>query len=187
MKGLLIHTTLFGEEDLKKICRMKILGKNNKPGGSQIPPYVNKPIIFSSYYYEGYLETYCNREGIVFETDSKEVYACPADTFELLREGNWVPGYEKFVFDSIEEMLTKYPTSNDFKTDFQEHFRSLSPLEVFPNQESRRAELRHVSDYCLRKDWQLGCNEIAFEKPLRIKNIQIFKCEEELKEGLNLV
>ncbi len=181
-EGAIVHTTLDGKRGLKRIVRTQSLGRQPRPLLSQPPKFKDVPIVFCSYVCNGYRETYGNREGVQFETDEPVVYACPADTFELLRGGNWLPGHERFLFRSIEEMLDKYPTSEDFKRDFQEYFRRLQPLEVYPHLEDDQsfASLRHRTDYCLRRDWNPGCNEIAFPKPLKIKNSRVFNSREEL-------
>lgn len=184
MKGILVQTTLHGRRDLDKIIESNVIGENSKPLGSQFPSFENIPLAFCSYVCEGYQETYGNREGIIFETDSPVLYACPVDSFELMRGGNWLPGYERFIFPSIEAMLRRYPTSSDFKKDFQEFFARLNPFEVYPNNSKEFAELHHRLDYCLsrRPIWNPGCNEITFHKPFNVRNCRIFNSKEELKQ-----
>lgn len=184
MKGILIHTTLDGQEGLKEILNKQVIGKSSKPLGYQVPMFKNKPIVFCSYFCDGYEESYGSRPGVIFETESPVIYACPVDTFELMRGGNWLPGHEKFIFPTIEAMLEKYPTSSHFKKDFQEYFRNLDPKEVYPDNDSDFAEGHHESDYCLCPIWSLGCNEVTFQKPLKIKIIRTFNSMEELKKHL---
>ena len=180
MKNLFVQTTLY-ERDLDKILNMKVIGRTSKAIGFQPPKFKDKPLIFCSYLCEEYTETYGNREGIIFEPEFKVVYACPVDTFELMRGGNWLPGHEKFIFESIKDMLKKYPNPADFKKDFKEYFKNLKPGEVYPDHSSDYAEQRHEFDYCLKSSWALGCNEITFPKPLKIKNPKIFRSREELE------
>lgn len=184
MKGVLIQTTLHGRESLNRIVETGMIGKNLKPLGSQPPIFKDRSLVFCSYICEGYKEIYGDREGIIFETDSLVVYACPVDTFELMRGGNWLPGYERFIFSSIEDMVRKYPTSTDFKRDFQEYFRRLKPREVYSENTRDFAESHHATDCCLNPQWAVGCNEIAFPKPLKIKNPKIFSSREELENFL---
>ncbi|MBI5065490.1 hypothetical protein HZA97_04575 [Candidatus Woesearchaeota archaeon] len=179
-KGVLVHTASLGLETLNVLVATGEIGKNSKPIGSQIPLFKDKAIVFCSYVCEGYSGIYGNREGIIFETDSPVVYACPADSFELMRDGTYLPGYERFVFSSIEAMLKKYPTAEDFKRDFREYFRRLKPTVVHPELSIHLADLYHRTDYCLRSNWNLRCNEITFSKPLKIKNPKIFSSREEL-------
>ena len=149
--------------------------------------FEKRPIVVCSYLCKGYNRyygDYSSRPGVVFETDAKPVYACPVDVFELLRNGIWLPGYERFIFPSIEKMLEKYPTSNDFKLDFQEYFRNLDPTIIHPQKNLQDAQSHHEIDYCLKSDWVPSCNEIAFDKPLKIKNIRVFNSKKELKEML---
>ncbi len=181
-----VHSSLYGKRDLKKIARREKIGNDKNPRGFQIPLFENIPIIFCSYVCVGYPERYGKTfQGIVFETDSPIIYACPVDTHHLLRDGHWIPGWEKFIFSSIEEMLEKYPTSKDFKTDFQEYFRKLKPEEVYHGIgfSKKQTELRHHFDYCLDKNWNPGCNEITFRKPVKINAIKLLEMGE-VFEGL---
>ncbi|MBM3247258.1 hypothetical protein FJZ17_01805 [Candidatus Pacearchaeota archaeon] len=183
MKGILVQTTLNGEEDLIKIVESNIIGIDSEPIISQPPLFRDRHLTFCSYVCQGYEETYGNREGVIFETDAPVVYACPIDTHGLMRGGNWLPGYERFLFFSIEEMLRRYPTSKDFKIDFQRFFRNLKPSEVYPNNSKDFARRCYEADECLDKPiiWNPGCNEITFEKPLRVRNVRRFKSKDDLK------
>ncbi|VVB79390.1 Uncharacterised protein [uncultured archaeon] len=120
----------------------------------------------------------------MFETDSPIVYACPTDSFELMRGGRWLPGHERFIFPSIEVMLSQYPTIEDFKEEFQKFFRSLNPEEIYPENTLEFAEVHHQSDYCVSRyiPWNPGCNEVTFPKPTKIKNCKLFYSKEDLKE-----
>ncbi|MBI4919639.1 hypothetical protein HY837_06920 [archaeon] len=183
-EGMLVHTTLDGEEALNEIVRTKSLGRQPRPLLFQPPAFKDVPLVFCSYICKGYRETYGRREGVRFETDSPVVYACPADTCELLRGGKWLPGHERFFFQSIESMLEKYPTSEHFRKDFQEYFKGLNPLEIYPDDMNPLSfrEMLYRTDYCLRSGWihTAGYNEIAFPKPLEIKNPRVFNSKEEL-------
>lgn len=179
-KGLLVQTTLYIDK-LRKIIETNTLGVNSNPIGSQPPMFKDVAISFCSYFCKGYPEICGNREGVVFETDFPVVYACPMDTFGLLRDGNWIPGHEKFLFKSIEEMLEKYPTSKEFKKDFREYFRALNPVEIRPEISKSRAEMLHETDYCLFSNWNPGYNEVTFPKPTIIKNPRIVSSKEELE------
>ncbi len=187
MKGLFIQTTLHGKEALMEIIKSGILGTDSKPLGSQPLQFKDRPLSFCSYVCEGYMETYGNRQGIAFETDSPIIYACPADSFELMRAGNWLPGHEKFIFPSIEAMLEKYPTSEHFKKDFQEYFRILKPKKVYPKNTLDFARMEYETDYCLETihPWNPGCNEITFPKQVKIKNCRIFESKAELMHFLD--
>jgi hypothetical protein len=184
MNGLLVQTTLYGKSVLAKIMKEGMLGENSEPLGDQPPSFEKKPLVFCSYFCEGYKEVYGGREGILFETNSPVVYACPADSFELMRGGNWLPGHEKFLFSSIKDMLKKYPRSEDFKKSFKKYFRKLTPAEIYPEQDRKFAERLYERDYCFNQEWTLGCNEITFTKPLKIKNFKIFNSVEELERLL---
>ncbi|UCG94973.1 MAG: hypothetical protein JSV92_02890 [archaeon] len=71
---------------------------------SKLFPY--KMVIFATYVSEDYPDTY-DDSGFIFETDANPVFVCPTDHFNLLIQ---YPGFEEFVFSSIEEMLEKFPT-----------------------------------------------------------------------------
>jgi len=187
MKGILVQTTLYGERDLKRIIKTKRLrghGLSQKAIGFQLPLFKDRPLSYCSFFCKGYEEVYGNREGIVFETEASIAYACPVDNFHLLRGGNWLPGHDRFIFPTIEKMLERYPNSEDFKKDFQEYFSSLKPKEVYPNNIDS-AELWHRIDYCLRADWNPGCNEVTFDKPTIIRPIGIFRSAEDLRRLLD--
>lgn len=180
MKGTFVQTTLYGISRLNIIVETGVIGLDSEPRGFQPPNFAEIPLAFCSYICEGYPRAYGERCGIAFETDLPIIYACPADTFELLRGGNWLPGHEQFLFSSLEEMLKKYPTSMDFKIAFQEYFKSLSPKQVYSNNDHEFARLKYNIDYCLRDSWMPGCNEITFQKPLKVKNCRIFNSASEL-------
>ena len=184
MKGVLVQTTLSGMKALNKIIETGIIGISSKPLGCQPPYFKDRALSFCSYFCEGYKEIYGGRDGIIFETDSPAVYACPVDSFNLMRGGNHLPGHERFIFSSIQDMLRKYPTSAHFKKDFQKYFKRLKPAEVYPEHDLDFARLHYDMDYCLRSGWTLGCNEITFPKPLKIKNPKIFGSMEELENFL---
>jgi len=188
MKGILVQTTLYGEEELNDIIKTKKLlghGPSLKAIGFQFPLFKDRPLSYCSYFCQGYEETYGNREGVMFETDAPIAYACPVDNFHLLRAGNWLPGHERFIFPTIEKMLERYPTSDDFKKDFQKYFSRLNPKEVYPNNIDS-AKLWHRIDYCLSPDWYSGCNEVTFDKPTIIRPIGIFRTAEDLRRVLEI-
>ena len=177
MEGMFVKTNFSSEKDIKDIIKSKIIGKES--GTLTFQPHLaeNIPIIFCSYICPGYPEAYSNKKGVSFETDSPLIYAFPVDSAHLIRGGNWLPGYERFIFSSLNEMFEKYPTSLDFKKDFQEYFKKLQPEEVYPGQSFDFAELKYRNDYCLHEGfypWNPGCNEVTFSKPLKIKNCKSF-------------
>jgi len=135
IKGLFIHASL-NENGPEDIIRSKFISsggdKKPKPLAFQIPGAQDIPTAFCSFYCPGY-ETSYQQRGVIFEPLSEPVYASPADNFEYLRGGRWIPGIERFVFKSIEEMLAKYPTKKDFKEDFRRYFQSLAAEQVFPS------------------------------------------------------
>lgn len=179
--GILAHTSIMGEGILNEIIQSGILGNKKYVLGKQLPQFKNIPLVYASYVCNGYNQVYTSSPGITFETDSPVAYACPTDNFNLMRGGRFLPGHEKFIFPTIEGMLTAYPKVEDFKKSFQEYFRTLNFYEIYPDNSRDFAEVTYRLDYCLRKDWNPGCNEITFRKPLEIKNPQIFNSVEELK------
>ena len=179
MKPALVHSTLADKEVLKKITKTKIIGNSSKAIGYQLPQFKNTPMVFCSYFDRGYRRIYGD-SGVIFRTDAPIIYACPSDSFDLMRSGCWLLGHERFVFSSIEEMLAEYPSSDDFKKDFQEYFRQLDPEQMYPQFTPALAELEQRLDYCLRPDWDPRCNEVTYHKPLKIKDSQIFHSREEL-------
>jgi hypothetical protein len=182
----LVHTTLYGIEELKQIVQSGVIGRDSRPLGYQPPAFEDKPLIFCSFIGGNYTETYGERPGIIFETDSPPAYACPADTAHLMRGGIYLPGHEQFLFSSIEEMLQRYPHPEAFKKDFQDYFRKLNPEEVYPHLSPKDA-LRHLRfDYCFDDlcPWNPGCTEVTFPKPLKIKNHKIFLSRAELESLL---
>ena len=187
-KGIFVQTTI-AREDLEKILETKILGDGSYTLAYHPKQFKNIPLNFCSYVCEGYQEVYGNRQGILFEPTEPLVYACPVDTFELMRGGNWLPGHEQFIFSSIEEMLARYPTSEDFKIDFQEYFRALKPRQVYPLSlngfTDNKALFEFENDYCLEKNWNPGCNEVTFPKPMKVKTCRIFQNPEELRRFIN--
>jgi hypothetical protein len=181
MKGILVQTTLYGDRDLNRILRTKRLrGHSKKAIGYQLPSFKDRALSYCSYFCKGYNQVYGNREGVAFETESPIVYTCPADNFHLLRGGNWLPGHERFIFPTIEEMLEKYPMPEYFKKDFVEFFSKLKPEEVYPDCEPNFAREQYESDYCFDSKGTFGCNEVTFDKPTIIKPIGIFRSVEEL-------
>jgi len=182
MKITYVQTTLHGEEDLINIVKTRLIGIGAEPIRSQPIKFKDIPLTFCSFISEGYTEVYGNRKGVAFETESPIIYTCPVDTFDLMRGGNWLPGHEQFIFSSIDKMLEKYPSSEHFKKDFQNYFKSLKPKQVYPNNSEDFADVHYHTDYCLdfSTPWRLGCNEVTFQKPLKIKNVRIFHSREEL-------
>jgi hypothetical protein len=193
MKGYIIQSIMY-ENRLKelseKVGQIIKLGvddpkMDNNPLGFQPIPFEDIPITFCSYYCEGYRKSYL-KKGVIIEVDDPVVYVCPVDTFELIRNGDFIPGYEKFIFDSIEDMLAKYPTSLDFKKDFVEYFVKLNPQKVYPRKEPRDAEIKLWMDYTQDTLWRNreSNNEITFRKPLKAKLIDTFMSEKELREKM---
>ncbi|HLC81424.1 MAG TPA: hypothetical protein VJH68_02095 [Candidatus Nanoarchaeia archaeon] len=183
MKGIFVHTTLDGKKGLRAIVESGIIGNHSNSLSLQLPSFKDQPLVFCSYVCNGYKGIYGNREGVVFETDSPIVYACPVDSFELMRARNWLPGHKQFIFSSIEKMLKQYPTALDFKKDFQEYFQRLKPKNVYPGFAADFAKQHYDADYCLYPDYlnrMPGCNEVTFPKPLKIRDSVIFNSEEEL-------
>lgn len=172
------HTSIYGMRDLPKIVETCTLGENSDHIGSQPPKFKETPLAFCSYICEGYPRIYGDYAGIKFETDEPIIYACPSDSFELMRSGRYLPGHERFLFSSIEEMLKEYPTAPDFKNTFQAYFKKLDPVKMYPCLSKQNAILEFELDYCLSRDWTPGCNEVTFRKPLKIKNPKIFESGE---------
>ncbi len=180
-QGKLAHTSIMGQEVLNIVMTTELLGNQEYILGKQLPPFRAIPLVYASYVCEGYPQVYTSSPGIIFETDSPAIYACPTDNFNLMRGGRFLPGHEKFVFKTIEEMLQAYPKVEDFKQSFQAYFKTLNHREIYPDNTKDFSEVTYRLDYCLRKDWNPGCNEITFRKPLKIKNPKIFHSVEELK------
>ncbi|MFA5855857.1 MAG: hypothetical protein WC867_00735 [Candidatus Pacearchaeota archaeon] len=188
MKGLLVQSTLYGKRELNKIVRTRELKGHSskiKAIGTQLPIYKDRPLSYCSFFCNGYDQVYGNREGVIFETDSPVIYACPVDVFHLIRGGIWLPGYERFIFPTIDKMIEKYPNLGIFKKDFSEYFRNLKPEEVYPDNTRNFAIQEFEFDYCLR-DWNPGCNEVTFDKPTKINNVRIYSSVDELKNILEI-
>jgi hypothetical protein len=162
------------KEDIPQILKTETLGMEKREIGFQLPEFIRTPLVFCSYLCEGYPSAYeqTHRPRITFETDAKEVYALPCDSFEFLRGAHWLKGYERFVFTNLKKLLERYPTAEAFKEDFQKFFRTQDPYRLYPNLSRDMAEVTFELDYCLNKNWSVGCNEIAFPKPLKIKNVK---------------
>lgn len=174
MKNTFAHTSVMGMNNLKKIVEECVLGDDTNARGMQPPIFKETPMVFCSYIGRGYSQVYGGFSGITFETDSPIIYACPADSWTLVRNGSWLPGYEKFLFKSLEEMIATYPTSKSFKKAFKKYFKELDPYAMYSSLNKTDAEIYFRRDFCLRPEWNPGCNEITFPKPLTIKNPQIF-------------
>jgi hypothetical protein len=182
MVGIFVQTTLYGRRDSEEIKNSGLItGRNLGAIGKQLPSFKDVPLTYCSYLCEGYRGIYGGREGITFETDSPVVYSCPADTFELMRSGDYLPGHERFVFPTVEAMLESYPSQEDFVKDFRKYFERLKPQEVYPRLTRMSAIDKHNCDYCLLSDWKPGYNEITFRKPLEVKKVRIFDSVKELK------
>jgi len=155
---------------------------------NQPPKFSDIPLTFCSYISEWYKDIYgSDSQGIIFDTQAQIVYACAGDTFSLMREGNWLPGHEKFLFSSLEEMIEKYPTPRDFHIDFVSYFKNLNPQEIYPELSPRQAKERSRFDQCMYSNyinWN-WYNEIAFKKPTEISNIQVFSWKDELLKILS--
>ncbi|MFC1696784.1 hypothetical protein ACFL1H_00470 [Nanoarchaeota archaeon] len=168
--------------DVIKLSKKNIIGKaSDRPLNDQFPKYKDDTLVFCCYYCEGY-ETPYGHNGIVFETENPIVYACPVDSWHLIRQGLWIPGHEKFIFPSIEKMLNKYPTSFDFQEDFKEFFKKLKPSDVYPENDDNEAEMYFETDYMIKEIKHVYCNEITFRPPLKVNIIGTFNSREELKE-----
>lgn len=181
-KGLLVHSEvyLYRAEDL---AGKKTIGREgDKPILAQPPKFKDEPLVFCSYFCPGY-ETAYDDQGIFFETDAKVRYAIPTDSWSLMRQGNWIPGHERFIFQSIEEMLKAYPTGLSFQKAFMKYFKTLKPEEVFPEQTKKDAEMYFEMD--LYRKRSIHCNEICFSSPLQMKNARIYKSQEELSDMLH--
>lgn len=186
MEGVYVQTTLY-EKDLQKIVETgELRGHGPAAIGKQILSVENVPLSYCSYVCEGYPMIYGNRQGVAFEIDEKPVYACPSDVFELMRGGTYLPGHERFLFESVEEMLEKYPTEEEFKTDFRSFFQKLVDEKYYPNGNSKFGKPVEWTDYCLFASWKTGYNEVTFRKPTKIKNVRIFQNQEELWEMIRL-
>lgn len=151
---------------------------NGKPLLDQLPNYANMPLTFASHVSGEYPGIYRDM-GIIFTTEDEEVYASPVDTWNFKRDATWIPGYEKFIFKSVEEMIAKYHDISDFKDDFAKHFKSLNPREVYPERAINDAINRHYSDSYDLSKWaderpDTECTEITFRTPLKIKVIAEF-------------
>jgi hypothetical protein len=185
MKGLFIHASLNenGPEDIVRSGYISSGGyKKPNPLRFQIPNVGHVPITYCSFYCEGYKGSY-QRRGVIFEPQSDLIYASPVDNFEFLRCGKWIPGFQRFVFKSIEEMLAKYPTQKDFKEDFRRYFKSLKAEEIFPPAPfAPDSDMSKRADYSNNEDWinLVECNEIGFIAPLKVKIVDTFFSEEEL-------
>ncbi|MEI6426626.1 MAG: hypothetical protein WCO66_04770 [Candidatus Absconditabacteria bacterium] len=155
---------------------------------NQPPKFNNIPLTFCSYISEGYKDIYgSGSQGIIFDTQAQIAYACAGDTFSLMRDGNWLPGHEKFLFSSLEEMLEKYPTPRDFHMDFVSYFKNLDPQEIYPELSPKQAKERSRFDHCMYSNYinGSGYNEIAFKKPTEISNIQVFSGKDDLLKILS--
>ena len=180
MEGIFVQTTL-DERDLEKIAiTLELRGHRPEAIGKQVSTFEKVPMSYCSFVCEGHPGVYGNRQGVAFETDEKPIYACPADVFELMRSGTYLPGHERFLFESVEAMLIKYPTGKDFCDDFKGFFQKLVDEKYYPNGEGKFSLPLQRHDYCLRSDWNVGYNEVTFRKPTKVKNVRIFKNQEEL-------
>lgn len=178
---------VFSEENIRNISENnKITSLNPRSVfSSHFPAFNNLPLVFCSFYCKGYEDTYL-AQGITFKTDSPIAYACPADGWELMRSGKYLPGHEQFVFSSIEKMLEKYPSCLDFRKDFEKYFKELKPSEVYPDLNKEIADKLYKFDICFSGQYfnQKCYNEIAFKGPLNIKNIRRYNNKGELDKLL---
>jgi hypothetical protein len=180
MEGIFVQTTLY-KEDLEKIAKtLELRGHQPEAIGKQISEFEKIPLSYCSWVCEGYPMTYGNRPGVAFETDEKPIYVCPADVFELMRSGTYLPGHEQFLFKSVEAMIKRYPTGEDFCDEFRKFFQKLVDKKYYPNGEGKFSLPLQWNDYCLDPNWKTGYNEIAFRKPMKIKNVKIFQNQKEL-------
>lgn len=180
MKGIFVQTTL-EKSDLKKIIEtLELSGDGPEAIGKQVSNFEKVPMSYCSWFCEGYPGVYGDRPGVAFETDEKPIYACPADAFELMRSGTYLPGHERFLFESVKDMLQKYPTAKDFCDDFKIFFQKLVDEKYYPNGKGEFSLPLQRRDYCLRSNWNVGYNEVTFRKPTKIKNVRIFQNQEEL-------
>lgn len=185
MKKLFAQTTLYGLRDLKKIRRSGILGRNDKALGYQIPQFTKQALSYCSYVDENHTHTYGDREGVLFEASEPEIYALPCDAFHLMRNGSYLPGHERFIFSSVDEMLNAFPKQGDFERAFTEFFKTLNPQKMFSSLSESSAEMFFESDYCMNaEEWTVSYNEVTFPKPMKVKNVCIFHSNEELKHML---
>jgi len=185
--GFFVQTTLYGKLNLKKIVETgQLRGNVDRALAHQPPTFKDVPMSFSSYVCDGYPDTCGNREGVVFVPVQKPIYACPVDTINLIRNGEFLPGHERFLFNSVEKMLERYPDRDTFKEDFRNYFSTLNPRDMYDSLDKRRAELYFEMDYCFNRKWNSGCNEVAFPKPLDVSEVFIFESPDELKDLKNI-
>jgi hypothetical protein len=181
MKGFFVHAERSEKDLALTLARGRIGPKEMRPLGSQLPRFKDVPLICCSYFCQGYEWSY-REKGVIFKPKSEPAYVIPADAFELMRSGRYLPGHERFVFSSVEEMLEKYPSSIDFQKDFREYFKKLNPEEVFYSLSKDQAECHHDTDYSQFGDFHEAYNEVAFQVPLEIEVLGEFHSRAELKE-----
>jgi len=154
-----------------------------KPLHFQVPKFENIPLIYTSFYTPGYNQIYYE-DGIIFNTTQKPVYACPIDNAYLIRNGKYILGIEKFLFNSVEEMLEKYPTSLDFQIDFKKFFNELPAEIIYFSVDKEDAIISKNLDRVNKTNWATinNYNEICFKDPVEIEIIGEFHSKEELEK-----
>lgn len=172
-------------DNIKKTGKLMLKnGENSESIAYQIPKFEDVPLIYTSFYCEGYEGNYYS-DGIVFEIKDPIAYATPSDALSLMRSGSFLPDHEQFIFSSIEKMLDKYPDAISFRKDFVKYFKGLNAKEIFPGM-GEDAKQRLEFDYALRSEIlknKNNYNEITFRNPIvDVELISTFNSKEELKK-----
>ena len=177
--------------DIERVKQAGIITRIDSKGklyalADQPPKFKDIPLTFCSFFCKGYASAY-KRQGVLFSTEAKPVYACPADSIELMRQGDWIPGHEKYLLDSVDDLICAFPASTDFRKDFANFFSSLDAGQIFSSSaiDKKEAELYFETDYCLKKQWlehEDAYNEVTFENPVKINVISEYQSLQELAE-----
>jgi hypothetical protein len=115
----------------------------------------------ASYLYDSYKSAY-KPQGIIFATGENPAYCAPFDIMALTDgktftsrdfHSDFLKGYEKFIFRSIDEMISEYKNSKD----------AIKALNDFRSQNGIWNVDKKSMDY----------NECCFENPIRISPIAL--------------
>ncbi len=163
-------------QTIENIIKTKTIKLNTKSFG-------RKRRLACSFLHKNYLKTY-RSQGVIFQTNQKPDLIYPFDlvlltdvkklvvhyyriknNLHMYYNHNLIPGFEQFVFMSIDKMLKKF-SSPEKAWDAVNKFRIKSLYGKLPRSKHRLVEY----------------NEVIFNKPVKVKPIAIFGYRKKARE-----
>ena len=163
-------------QTIDNIIKTKTIRLNTKSFG-------RKRRLACSFLHKNYLKTY-RPQGIIFQTKTKPDFIYPFDivllsdakkiivhyyriknNLHMYYNHNLIPGFEQFVFTSIDKMLKKFSSP-------EKAWRAVSKFRVKALYKSLPRQKHRLVEY----------NEVIFHKPVKIKPVAIFGYRKKARE-----